>query len=290
MRRDSFRAQATVVLLRGAGVTIDGREWTGRNLEHYSSTGLVPPGDANEEQVIKFFRELDLLGYKSGASPDRAALTLLPRGCPCERVREAIIRGLGGDGLAAAAQPPTMLAALKHARSNMEKAGQVVGEAFEALPADHILSTILKKSAAMTQRGGRIDYAGALIGPLEETPEQRGRVIADTFVEVMVGEEAHDPSAIDDMANLLTGTAPSDLSRGEDSAVRALLGTVTPGILQWFDIVRRASLWTLSDAAQRCRPMVTLMAAMLKQRWPDAQIDEHAALIAPALLIYEQGR
>lgn len=322
MRRDSKKAKDIVTALAGAGVSFDGRPVTGRLLERLSAEGLLPLDLADMDSTIRQLRQLALLDYGPGKSADRTARVLLARGCLCERARPAMLQALGFDPdewLGDEADFEGFLAALQTGISTLDAATHAeIVEGLKPAPGQSVtqrsLSELLASLSAPRNdptredpvMGGRLDYAGALIGPLEETPEEHDATHFETYLDAIGGNEVVSPCVHDEVAHAIdkestvpvkvpqrgskltrTGRSPA-MSYDEDEAARevfAMLPTILPDVLR---NAARAPLGDLSEAAQSIRLLAPRLLSPTGKPVSDFDADDFSATMAPLILALRQ--
>jgi len=310
MRRDSKKATEIVTALADAGVSFDGRPVTGRLLERLSTDGLLPLDLADMDSTIRQLRELALLDYGPGKSADRTARVLLARGCLCERARPAILRALGFDPdewLGDEADFEGFLAALQTGISTLDAATHAeIVEALKPAPGQSVtqrsLLDLLGDLAAPSENdptregpimGGRYDSVGALIAPLEETPEEHNASHVQAYMDSICGREVVSPCVHVELAHVIdkdagTGTIGSEMSYDEEEGAREALGmvaTILPDVLR---NAARAPLGDLSEAAQSIRPLAPRLLSPTGKPVSDFDADDFSATMAPLILALRQ--
>lgn len=297
MRRDSAPARALVATLDAASVNIGDRAVTGRTVERLSHDGLLPLDASDPERVVGHFRALDAAGYGPGRPADHVALSLLGQGYPCERARSALLAGLGLAGLPDELPDAVRLGDLvRQVGATPEVVAQVVEQATDAGAGGlgalgGLVAPLLDVLGRFTAPAGRVDYANALIGPLDETPEQRRSAIVRTFVDVDLGEAPVDPSPVADVVALVNGEQPdtfAGLTYDEDTDARDVLGELPGLALEVIHTARTAPLAALAEGAQRWRALVGLVGELLGLRWSEVDKDKVAGLLAAVLLVWER--
>ena len=154
------------------------------------------------------FLQLDALRYGPGCDPDHIARVMLTRGYPNERARTAILlKATGGDPDAGYPLTRRAVAQLVMATGGIEAVVPGVANAWQQVG---WVAAVVDRLASMTVMGGRTDSAGALIGPLEETPDQRRHAIATMFASASVGEEPEDTTPLSDIEALYDGNVRRD--------------------------------------------------------------------------------
>lgn len=294
MKRDGAPAKALLAQLTEAGVTVGGRTPTGGMVERLSQAKMLRPGEP-PERTLERFRQLDMLGYGPGKSPDTIALVLLPRLLPCEAVRGAILAAVGSQ---LPDQPPdgaTVAKAARVAGLITEQASELVADSWQQSTVP-LLGAIIDKMANATKMGGRLDYAGAPVGPLEETPEQRKAVMGETFAAPWLDDDFDDPSPVLELRALVNGQPTrAQMTVTEDDWSHTFLDALMHLAPTWHEIVRTEPLDSLAEAAHRARPLVQVLGALVGQSFDasDAKqaltIDRTAAIFAPALLMFERN-
>lgn len=261
MYRNSAATRELVDRLTAAKLTLNDRTVTGRIIERLSHEQLLRP-EENPEQTLGRFRELAAIGYGTGKSASRAALVLTTRGFPCERVRTAILEpyGLNPESVARLDQDSIarmIEVALEHGVTP-EGLAQPTVEAWRRSPIGAVGDQVAKVLAT----GGRTDWAGALLGPLTEDPEQRSQLLGRTAAEAAMGREITDPTPILDLMGLF-GDAPAkpttNVDYDVDGTVQDFMGEVASWAPAYFPIVTSAPLDELSTAAQKMRSRLALV-------------------------------
>jgi len=310
MRRDSQKATDIVTALAGAGVSFDGRPVTGRLLERLSAEGLLPIDLAEMDSTIRQLRELALLDYGPGKSADRTARVLLARGCLCERARPAILRALGFDPdewLVDEADFEGFLAALQTGISTLDAATHAeIVEALKPAPGRSVtqrsLLDLLGDLAAPSENdptrdgpimGGRYDSVGALIAPLEETPEEHNASHVQAYMDSICGREVASPCVHVELAHAIdkdagTGTIGSEMSYDEEEGAREALGMVATILPDTLRNAVRAPLGDLSEAAQWIRPLAPRLLSPTGKPVSDFDADDFSATMAPLILAVRQ--
>ena len=297
MRRDSEKAKALVRLLAEADISFAERPPTGRFIERLSQDGLLPHEGATDDTVRRHFAELATLGYGPGKSADRTARVLLARGFPCERARASILRGYGMD---ASLVEAVLADGLSDALSIF---GQAIGDrdagelASRPLVGVSPFASDLLGSLSTLSLSGRYDYAGAMVAPLEESPDEHHRSHVRTLIEAMRGEEVTDAHLYGEAHHKfghLYGEAhhkagDADMSYDEDEEARRLFAAMAPMVSRMIRFAVDQPLPELATTAQMIRPAVEGILARLRgQGAREEDADDLAASLAPAFLAYAE--
>jgi hypothetical protein len=287
MRRNSQATTALMAQLKAANITLGGRPPSGRAIERLSHSQLLLPGEPLD-RACERFRQLDALGYGPGCSVDRIARILLARGFPSEAARQAIFRQVVGDDL-----DPARFAGPLPDLSPKEMA-QAIYEALEDRTS--FLWPIFGRLSSCLVQGGRTDHAGALIGPLEETPEQRRAAFARSIAQGAFGWDIDDPTPLIDLYRLVGGLKPlqamEDLSIEEEEVAEEIFSLLLPLAAAWSSALFTSPLEELGEAAVGCRQIfapANLLARLLGQSWTAETIDDAAATFSPAMLLFQHG-
>jgi len=294
MYRDSAATRELVDRLTAAKLTLNGRTVTGRIIERLSHEQLLRP-EENPERTLGRFRELAAIGYGTGKSASRAALVLTRRGFPCERVRTAILEpyGLNPESVAGLDQD-SIARLIEDARKHgvtPEGLAQPTVEAWRHT--DTPIDALTDRVTKMLATGGRTDWAGALLGPLTEDPEQRSQVLGRTAAEAAMGREITDPTSILDLVKQLSNAPAESTTRtpavpttnveydvGE--TVQDFMGEVASCAPAYFSIVTSTPLDELSTAAQETRLLLT---PLLGLGVDPELLDAWATIVAPAWIV-----
>ena len=228
MRRDSVFVRGLV-----AASVARGTPMSGRQLESWSQAALLP---ANVEAIPRD-RLLDHLTevaklYRPGpGAADRVALILAARGFGCERLRDAVARGLGastpkeieGAARAAADQLPDPESdegsweIERQARVLLgASGGQEIPPAIRGLL--HLVEAAIKQEARQRP----------IIDPVTEQPDSPATTVFDA-VTLVLGSGFSNASLDDDVTNLL-GNALFGEQRELSDRGRDLIATITPEI------------------------------------------------------------
>lgn len=175
---------------------------------------------------------------------------------------------------------------VKGSGMDIEDVGVSANNAWQRVPA---VGLLVKRVASITVKGGRTDYAGAIIGPLEETPEQRRGVIGRTVAQACLGEEVDDLTPISDIGTVfdLRGGL-NELSLEEEDEARDRLAQIVALAPEWEEILVTAPLVELSAAAARARPTVEVIHLLAGLRSSQEALDDDAAVFAPTVLLVER--
>lgn len=294
MYRNSAATRELVDRLAAAELTLDGRTVTGRIIERLSHEQLLRP-EENPEQTLGRFRELAAIGYGTGKSASRAALVLTTRGFPCERVRTAILEPYGLNLESVAGLDRDSIARLVEVARKLgvtpDGLARPTVEAWRHT--DTPIGAVVDQVAKVLATGGRTDWAGALLGPLTEDPEQRSQVLGRTAAEAMMGREITDPTSILDLVKQLSNAPAEPTTRtpagpttnvkydvGE--TVQDFMGEVVSCAPAYFPIVTSTPLDDLSTAAQETRLLLTPLPGLGVD--PE-RLDAWATIVAPAWIV-----
>ncbi len=277
-------------LLKGTGTTLSGRTVTPRAIEDLK--GLAPPRDAPPEHVVAHFLQLDALRYGPGCDPDHIARVMLTRGYPNERARTAILlKATGGDPDAGYPLTRRAVAQLVMATGGIEAVVPGVANAWQQVG---WVAAVVDRLASMTVMGGRTDSAGALIGPLEETPDQRRHAIATMFASASVGEEPEDTTPLSDIEALYDGNVrrdergdylPADILPEEEERRVSHLAELAAMAERMPQQLATASLADLADAAAASRSTARTWRMLGGQSDDPEAVDDDAAMLAPIALL-----
>lgn len=292
MNRNAQATRALAAALATEGVTLSGRTISARALEDLSHKGVLLESETTEQTVYRL-RELAKLGYGSGKSTDQIdhmLRVLLARGYPCEAARLAIYRKLTGD-----TEPPTWLAGDTASPQDQPGTRAVTDLARHLEEWSYnpslLMAPLVRRVAQETRQGGRTDHAGALVGPLEETLEQRHWAMSSSLANGISGRDAGDLSPWIDLQRISARRSPlrarEDPGFEEEEQVLETFDKL-PRLTQAFlRILFTFPLQDLTSAARMCRPLLGEALPLMGLHLDDEALDDAAACYGPVFLVTE---